>query len=148
MSTNPGFARQSQYRTTLRVSGAVILLIGIVTFGYGIVSVFGNDSYDGPGGFQIVCFIGGLLVIGLGIALLQAGFVGAAARYGAGETMPVVKDSASYLSDGQGILGVGRAAGATSPAGAATKTGPFCTKCGVRNDVDARFCDSCGNGLG
>ena len=67
--------------------------------------------------------------------LLQWGFLGAAARYGAGETMPVVKDSATYLSDGEGILGVGRTAG------------PFCSKCGVRNDADAKFCDSCGGAL-
>jgi len=62
--------------------------------------------------------------------------LGAAARCGGGETMPVVKDSAAYLSDGEGILGVGRTAG------------PYCSKCGVRNDADARFCDSCGSALG
>ncbi len=132
MATTPGFARQTQYRTTFRVLGVVVLVIGIVTFVYGIASVFGSE--DVPGGFQIVCFIGGLLIIGVGMMFLQWGFLGAAARYGAGETMPVVKDSATYLSDGEGILGVGT-------------TGPFCSKCGVRNDADAKFCDSCGGAL-
>jgi uncharacterized membrane protein YhdT len=133
-STTPGFARQGQYRTTFRVLGTLLLVTGIITFGYGIVSVFGSE--DVPGGFQIVCFMGGLLVIGLGLMLLQWGFLGAAARYGAGETMPVVKDSAEYLSNGEGLLGIGRT------------SGPFCSACGVRNDAEAKFCDSCGNALG
>jgi zinc ribbon protein len=25
--------------------------------------------------------------------------------------------------------------------------GPFCSKCGVRNDADASYCDSCGAAL-
>jgi hypothetical protein len=133
MTATPGFARQAQYRTTFRVLGTLVLVAGIVMFGYGIAAVFGSE--DTPGGFQIVCFMGGLLVIGVGLMLLQWGFVGAAARYGAGETMPVVKDSAAYLTDGEGILGVGRTAG------------PYCSKCGVRNDADAKFCDACGSAL-
>lgn len=127
MAATPGFARQAQYRTTFRVLGAVVLVVGIVTFGYGITSVFGSE--DVPGGGQIAAFIGGLLIVGVGLMLLQWGLVGAAARYGAGEAMPVVKDSLDYLGDD-------RAAG------------PFCSRCGVRNDADARFCDSCGNALG
>ncbi len=133
MTASPGLARQAQYRTTFRVLGAVVLVVGIVTFGYGIRSVFGSE--DAPSGAQIAAFMGGLLVVGVGLMLLQWGFVGAAARYGAGETMPVVKDSAAYLSDGEGILGVGRTAG------------PYCSRCGVRNDGAARFCDSCGTAL-
>ena len=133
MTASPGLARQAEYRTTFRVLGGVLLVVGIGTFGYGIMSVFGSE--DAPGGAQIAAFMGGLLVVGVGLMLLQWGFVGAAARYGAGETMPVVKDSAAYLSDGEGILGVGRTAG------------PYCSRCGVRNDGAARFCDSCGTAL-
>ena len=53
--------------------------------------------------------------------LVEAARELAGARYAAGETMPVVKDSLDYL-----------------------KAGPFCSTCGVRNDADAKFCDSCG----
>ena len=126
MATAPGFARQGQYRTTFRVLGAVVLVAGIVIFGYGITSVFGSDEM--PSGIQIASFLGGLLVIGFGLMLLQWGFLGAAARYGAGEAMPVVKDSLDYLKSNE-------------------KTGPFCSKCGVRNDVGAKFCDSCGQAI-
>lgn len=133
MTATPGFARQPQLRTTFRVLGSLVLVAGVAMFGYGIVSVFGSTME--PSGIQILCFVGGLLVIGVGLMLLQWGFLGAAARYGAGETMPVLKDSAAYLSDGEGVLGVGRTAGV------------HCSACGVRNDSAARFCDSCGTRL-
>lgn len=144
MSTSPGFARQARYRNAFRGLGAVVLVVGIVMFGYGLFSVFGSSDFP-PGGLQIVCFIGGLPVIGFGIMCLQAGFLGVAARYGAGETMPVVRDSASYLSDGEGILGVGRTVDDAPRSPAAT--GPYCRACGVRNDADAKFCDGCGASL-
>ncbi len=120
-----------------------MLVAGIAIFVYGVTSVFGSDM---PSGLQIVCFIGGLLVVGVGMMCLQAGFLGAAARYSAGETMPVVRDSASYLTDGEGLLGVGRTVD-DRPA-PSTATGPYCRQCGVRNDGDAKFCDSCGSALG
>ena len=68
----------------------------------------------------------------------------AQASYVAGETMPVVKDSATYLSDGRGIAGVGRTEDRME---ASAVTGPYCRQCGTRNDSDARFCDSCGQTL-
>ncbi|CAI9399453.1 zinc ribbon domain-containing protein [Nocardioides sp. T2.26MG-1] len=129
----PGFARQGQYRTTFRVLGALLVVAGIVMGIYGFSAVFGSDEV--PGALALLCFVGSVLVFGVGLMFLQWGFLGAAARYGAGETMPVVKDSAEYLSNGEGLLGVGRSAG------------PFCSKCGVRNDGDAKFCDSCGSAL-
>ena len=124
MSTNPGFAGQARYRTAFRAVGAVVLVAGIAIFAYGVTSVFGSDM---PSGLQIVCFIGGLLVVGVGM-------------------MPVVRDSASYLTDGEGLLGVGRTVD-DRPA-PSTATGPYCRQCGVRNDGDAKFCDSCGSALG
>jgi hypothetical protein len=133
MSTAPGFARQDQYRTLFRILGAVLLIGGAATCVWGFASFMGADDF--PGASTVVAFLGGFLVAGIGLMLLQWGFLGAATRYGAGETMPVVKDSATYLSDGEGILGVGRTAG------------PFCSKCGTRNDGAAKFCDSCGTAL-
>jgi hypothetical protein len=137
MTGAPGFERNRTQRNVLRALGAVLLLAGIyllVTGGMAFVD--DARSADMDGGFGPILKIAGggfLLVFGLGA--LNAGFLGAQARYAAGETMPVVKDSAAYLSDGEGILGVGRTAG------------PYCSKCGVRNDADARFCDSCGTAL-
>ena len=60
----------------------------------------------------------------VGFGLLATGFLGAQARYAAGETVPVLEDSLEHLT-----------------------SGPHCRHCGVRNDEAARFCDSCGQSL-
>jgi hypothetical protein len=57
--------------------------------------------------------------------------------------MPVLKDSAAYLTDGKGVLGIGR----TDDDAVAASAGPFCSACGTRNDDTAKFCDSCGAAL-
>jgi hypothetical protein len=137
MTDAPGFERNRTQRNVLRVVGVVLLLAGIyllVTGGMAFVD--DANSADMDGGFGPILKIagGGFLAV-FGLGALNAGFLGAQARYAAGETMPVVKDSAAYLSDGEGILGVGRTAS------------PYCSKCGVRNDADAKFCDSCGTAL-
>jgi hypothetical protein len=137
MTGAPGFERNRTQRNVLRVVGVVLLLAGIYLLVTGGIDFADDiDSADTDGGFgPILRLAGGGFLVVFGAGALSAGFLGARARYAAGETMPVVKDSAAYLSDGEGILGVGRTAG------------PYCSKCGVRNDADARFCDSCGTAL-
>lgn len=135
--------RTSGTRTTLRVVGAVLLLAGLVVGGIGVVGfmdAFSGDLESGPGSILMIGGGGFLCVFGLGA--LSAGTLGAQSRYVAGETMPTVKQSAAYLSDGQGIMGIGRTAD-----DAAAASGPFCRSCGVRNDDEARFCDGCGASL-
>lgn len=143
--SQPGFARQSQHRTVFRVLAVVLGLVAAGCFlRFGILisrdhaafassAAMGADSGLAPLGW----FLGGGLAMVLAVACGNLGFMGAAARYGAGETMPVVKDSASYLSDGRGIHGVGRT-GADAPAGRT------CRQCGRQGNADARFCDGCG----
>ncbi|MBB6627259.1 zinc ribbon domain-containing protein [Nocardioides sp. KIGAM211] len=146
MSTtpNPGFARQSGARTVFRVAAVVLALLGAYLLYRGF-STFANTDLDvedtgAPDG--MLTFLGGGLCLMGALVCANLGFMGAAARYGAGETMPVVKDSAAYLSDGEGVLGVGRTVD-DAPA----RTGRFCSSCGVRNDDGARFCDACGSAL-
>ena len=144
----PALRGQDGARTAFRIGGTALVLIGVLTLGWGITNVFGYDGYDAPEGKYIAAFLGGLPIIAVGLMLLQAGYLGAAARYSAGETMPVVKDSASFLSDGEGVLGIGRTVDdQRTPAAAAATSGPYCRSCGQRNDGDARFCDGCGTSL-
>ncbi|ANH37150.1 hypothetical protein I601_0700 [Nocardioides dokdonensis FR1436] len=144
--TPHGLPDTARTRTALRVGGAVLLLVGVVVFGWGAYTVFTYEGFDGPPGLAILAFLGGLPMIGLGLGALNMSTIGAQSRYVAGETMPTVKQSAAYLTDGEGILGVGRTAGDRAPAGSAA-AGPYCRSCGVRNDADARFCDGCGTSL-
>jgi hypothetical protein len=148
MSTNPGYADQARKRTAFRVVGVLCMGAALVLIGLAIadfVHAANADDFDTqPTKFWY--FFVALPFFAVGGACLNAGFMGAAARYGAGETMPVVKDSASYLSDGQGILGVGRTVDHRSAP--STVAGPYCSRCGVRNDDTAKFCDACGSALG
>ena len=130
---SPGLDHQSTVRTVARVAAVVLLLVGAV-LGFMGVSAFVADfqSMDGGPGPILTAAAGGFCI----------GWLRTQASYVAGETMPVLKDSATYLSDGQGLGNVGR-----TPAPAAAEAGPYCRQCGTRNDADARFCDSCGQSL-
>ena len=133
-------------RLVLRVLGGVLLLAGVAAFGWGVYTVFTHEGFDGPPGLAVLAFIGGLPVIGVGLGMLNVSTIGAQSRYVAGETMPTLKQSAAYLSDGEGIMGVGRTVD-DRERGTAAAGGPYCRSCGVRNDEDARFCDGCGSSL-
>lgn len=151
MSTgnNPGLRQQSGVRTVLRILGLVMAPLGVVLVAVGFYRFVTYDSstFDSgpPDGFLMFALGGIMAVVGFG--LLSAGFMGATARYSAGETMPVVRDSASYLSDGEGVLGVGRTVDDVPASSSGPESGPFCRKCGARNDGEASFCDHCGAAL-
>lgn len=133
-------------RTVLRVVGALCLVGGVVLAfigGRGILRDIASESMD-PNFGPILTLGGGGFLCVIGLALINAGTLGAQSRYVAGETMPTVKKSAEYLSDGQGIMGVGRTVDDGAAAGTLRASGPFCRACGTRNDEDARFCDGCG----
>ena len=146
MTANPGHADQARTRMILRVIGFTMLAAGLVIgakAGYGLLQeVTSPINVDDPSGAGTILMLGGAgFLVVIGLAFLNAGFLGATARYSAGETMPVLKDSAAYLSDGQGHPGAGRGDEGRESAG------PFCTRCGVRNDAAARFCDACGHAI-
>lgn len=128
MTDNPAFARNHATRNVLRVLGVVLLVAGLYLMITGVsqfVDDWNSENVDGGPGPILKAGAGGFLMI-FGLGALNAGFLGAQARYAAGETMPVVKDSMDYVTE---------------------RPGPFCSKCGVRNDAEARFCDACGAAL-
>ena len=147
MTANPGHTDQARTRTILRVIGFTMLAAGLVIgakAGYGLLQEMTSPiNVDDPSGAGTILMLGGAgFLVVFGLAFLNAGFLGASARYAAGETMPVMKDSAAYLTDGQGHHGAGRGGVERQEA-----AGPFCTRCGVRNDAAARFCEACGHAL-
>ncbi|GAB4009745.1 zinc ribbon domain-containing protein [Nocardioides ultimimeridianus] len=132
MSTNPGLSNQAGVRTTFRIVGPILAVVGIVVCISGFVSFTKYDGDTAPLR-QMAMFMGGFVVFALGMGMARAGFMGVGARYAVGELAPVAKDGLGYLTGGQG---------------ATTATGPFCRACGTRNDDSAKFCDSCGASLG
>jgi membrane protease subunit (stomatin/prohibitin family) len=73
------------------------------------------------------------------------GFMGAVARYQAGEIAPVGKDTFNYMAHGTqgGVRTMASAVGAGLAEGAGGAT-LACPACGHPNDEDAKFCDDCG----
>ena len=122
----PGLERQTMVRNAARVAAVVLLLAGVVLLVRGISAFVADtqsmDMDSGPGSVLTVG-AGGFCII-LGLAAAQVGWLRAGASYVAGEAMPVVKDSLTYVA-----------------------AGPFCRQCGTRNDSGATFCDSCGQSL-
>ncbi len=149
-ATPPGLDRQSTVRTAARVIAVVLAVTGVllvVSGGSDFASSFDaplGSPGDGPG--SVLRLGAGGFCIVFAFAAANIGWLGAQASYVAGETMPVVKDSATYLSNGQGIAGIGRTAGAPVQQDAVGH-GPYCRGCGTRNDGEAKFCDSCGQSL-
>lgn len=140
---HPGLPNQPQLRNVFRVAGILLFGAGVVMIVLGFIALFGtmtddpfaDDSFGPPKQF-FLAFVG-MPVAAVGAWCLQAGFMGVAARYAAGEGVPVVKDSAAYLTDGEGILGVGRTVD--------DEPSKFCPSCGKPAGVAARFCESCGH---
>lgn len=143
----PGLPNQDRIRSGSRIAGLILTAVGVIMLIGGfigfVVSGFGEvagdaDPFQDDGMptpvYWFLVFGAGMLLTALGRPLLAAGFGGVALRYGAGEAMPVVKDSLDYLRHGSAEQEQAR--------------GPFCRSCGVRNDEAARFCDACGAGLG
>jgi hypothetical protein len=144
-TTKPGLREQTSLRTTFRVLGVVLLVVALVLLGLGLADFFASMSSDGEFPTRFWMAFVGILLLAPATWCLRAGFLGVGLRYVAGETTPVIKDSASYLSDGEGILGVGRTV--DDVPGEPAETGPFCSRCGTRNDAAAGFCDHCGHAL-
>ncbi|MCM2371444.1 zinc ribbon domain-containing protein [Aporhodopirellula aestuarii] len=138
---NPG---HTQVRRILPRLGPVILVIGILFTIVGLGSFFSSFGSFSPPRYFWCGFIG-LPMIFVGAVMTQVGFVGAIARYHAGEIAPVGKDTFNYMAEGtkDGVKTVASAFAAGLSEGV---TGPQtrCSQCGSENDNRAKFCDECG----
>lgn len=132
---SPGLRNQPQLRNVFRVAGVLLVAIGLYFIVTAMREFFTLHDFEEPTQFWMM-FVG-MPILVVGLWCLQAGFMGVAARYVAGEGAPVIKDSAAYLTDGQGILGVGRTVD--------DPENKFCTSCGTAAPEAARFCESCGH---
>lgn len=195
-STRPlKHAQHDAARAVLRVVGPLLILVGGAMFVTGIISFFERFDEgprglfgDLPGAVRAhdpdrsgdlaepaprppnrfwMCFVG-MPVAAVGFVLSRQGYLGVAARYVAGETAPVARDTIDYLARGtkesieevaSAIRG-GGGPGVRCPGCGRENDGDarFCDECGAalarvcpncheRNDADAKFCDACGSGL-
>lgn len=77
----------------------------------------------------------GILLLGAGGFVTKLGYLGAAARYVAAETVPVARDAFDHLAEGGRAVPRSRRAGNT------------CMACNIQNPAGARFCNGCGTEL-
>ncbi len=138
MTTPPEPLPPPRARIGFRVLGTALLLGGLfflIRGGVAFAGEIGADSFsDDPGFGPILSIAAGGFMIVFGLAALNAGFLGAQARYASGEVAPSVRELGSAFRG--------------EPSGQAEDgTGSFCSSCGARGDREARFCDACGHEL-
>jgi hypothetical protein len=134
------------HRSALRALGWLLTMIG---GGFTAVGFFSFFAAFGGGGIpdKFWCAFVGLPLLGLGTMLLKAGYLGVMSRYVAGETAPVLADTADYVL-GRTKRGVRRvtqaiAEGQSSAAAEALPT-KECGVCRAPQRAEAKFCDACG----
>ncbi len=162
-------------RNFCRIAGPLLIVVGAVFLIGGMASFFSAfGGRSGPPSNFWMCFVG-MPLLALGVFLCKVGFMGAAARYVAGEIAPVGKDAVNYMAQGtrdavRGVAGAiaeGMRDGTAEveirchkcdahnandarfckTCGAAIEKTLLCPDCDELNDPDAKFCDNCGNSL-
>jgi len=88
---------QSSIRTVLRIAGPLFLLAGVVCLIIAIAGIFSGSNGFGPPRLFWLAFVG-IPLLFVGTVLTMYGFMGAVARFAAGEVAPVAADSAKYVA--------------------------------------------------
>jgi len=92
----------STKRNAIRILGIISLLVGIPLLLTGVVSFFESfGTFQRPKYFW--CAFIGLPMMGFGIMLLKAGFLGVAATYVSDEVTPVVIKAARHIGSEMAI---------------------------------------------
>lgn len=141
-------AEHTGVRTFLRTIGPLIFGAGVLCTISGMVSFFSSLGGLGPPRFFWLCFVGMPLMF-VGAIMSKLGYMGALARFVAGEAAPVATDTINYLAEEtQGAmqtLARSAAQGVTEgiEAGRAKAT-DFCQNCGTSVKTGFKFCPHCG----
>jgi hypothetical protein len=136
-------------RAALRGLGILLCLIGGILLAVGLIDFF--SAFAGFGGPPRLfgCAFVGMILLGIGASLLKFGFMGAAARYEAGEIAPVATDTLNAVAEDadEGIKTVAHAIREGLTGEPEEGEAVRCPACGEENDNDASFCKSCGAAL-
>ena len=84
---------QNSIRNFLRIAGVAVLLLGIIC-----VAVGSALAFSGQMGMFWLAFVG-MPMMFVGSVMCMGGFMGAVARFMAGETAPVGVDTAKYTAE-------------------------------------------------
>ncbi len=84
-------------RSLLRTLGFILIPTGIIFALIGLVDFFSAFGGSNPP-TKFWCVFVGLPLVGLGLACLKAGYIRTIGKYVAGESLPVVTESAKYAA--------------------------------------------------
>jgi hypothetical protein len=86
-------------RNFLRIAGPMTALAGLIFLIVGMVSFFSSfGSFEPPRNFWC-CFVG-IPLLGVGLIMTKAGYIGSIFRYFAAETTPVATDAFNDMAEG------------------------------------------------
>ena len=139
-------------KQVIRYIGIALLVVGAILILIGLGSFFASfGSKGGPPRYFWCAFLG-MPISFVGTVLTGYGFMGAVARYTAGEAAPVAKDTFNYMAEGtqDGVRTLASAIGQglrgdTTPG--STASGVRCMKCTHINSAETKFCGECGFSL-
>lgn len=141
-------------RDRFRVAGPFALALGGLLIAAAIIDFCASFGSMRTPTLFIWCPFPGIVLLGLGFMMTQAGYAGRITRYYSQEVAPPAVDTFNYVAheakDGirevAGAIGEGlRDAIAASTTGSAGAAGDIrCSKCQHENATDARFCSACG----
>lgn len=132
-----------QSRHVFRILGWVFLGIGLLCEGIGLINFTAAMQTTEIPNLFMFCWIGGPFLFAA-FLFLSLGYMGAMARYQAGEQAPVAKDTTNYILNGTRDETAKTVAAVVKEVKNDDTPAPICPKCGVKNEAGAKFCDHCG----
>ncbi len=147
MDQQPRFPdeRHAKARVVLRWVGPVLLALGVVLTAIGFYTVIAGDPFGEP--LRAALPFVGMPLMFVGGVMSMYGYMGALARYHAGEITPVAGQAFNrFAEDTRPSLRAMAGAvseGMRSHPGTRDET-RNCPSCGRGNNSDANFCDQCG----
>src|SRR4051812_38023240 len=91
--------RHQAVRSVLRVVGPLTALAGLIFLIVGVASFFSSFGTFEPPHYFWCCFVG-IPLLGVGLMLTKAGYIGDIYRYFAAETTPVATDAFNEMAEG------------------------------------------------
>ena len=148
---DPGLRNQASVRSALRVAGPLVFGIGLLLTAIAMIDFFSSFGSFGamPTNFWMA-FIG-LPMMAIGWAMIQAGYLGSASRFVAGEVAPTLRDAIGTIRSGSGVAcaacGAANEVTAHFCAQCGKPMAAVCAACGAANEPGGRFCNACGKEL-
>ena len=145
--------QHAKKRKTCRTLGIILLTIGGIFTALGVGGFIISIAISVPVPFLIIFAFLGMPLLFVGTILTAYGFMGAVARYSAGEMAPVATDTFNYMANEtqDGVKTLTAAIGQGLSQGLAqsqpTTSSIRCPKCNYEDSPDAQFCSKCGFSL-